>query len=60
MTINNQTLITSLAKKRRIYSAEFKQQIVQACNAYQHYHIDTEESCRIHEHELSFDVLQVI
>ena len=33
MTTNNQTSIASLAKKRRTYSAEFKQQIVQACKA---------------------------
>ena len=33
MTTNNQTSIVSLAKKRRTYSAEFKQQIVQACKA---------------------------
>lgn len=33
MTTNHQTSIASLAKKRRTYSAEFKQQIVQACNA---------------------------
>ena len=33
MTTNHQTSIASLAKKRRTYSAEFKQQIVQACKA---------------------------
>ena len=33
MTTNNQTSITSLEKKRRTCSAEFKQQIVQACKA---------------------------
>ena len=33
MTKNHQTSIASLAKKRRTYSAEFKQQIVQACKA---------------------------
>ena len=33
MTTNHQTSIVSLAKKRRTYSAEFKQQIVQACKA---------------------------
>ena len=34
MTTNNQTSIASLAKKRRTYSAEFKQQIVQAIMEY--------------------------
>ena len=33
MTTNNQTSIASLTIKRRTYSAEFKQQIVQACKA---------------------------
>lgn len=33
MTSNHQISIASLAKKRRTYSAEFKQQIVQACKA---------------------------
>ena len=33
MTTNHQTSIAYLAKKRRTYSAEFKQQIVQACKA---------------------------
>ena len=33
MTTNHQRSIASLAKKRRTYSAEFKQQIVQACKA---------------------------
>ena len=33
MTTNHQTSIASLAKKRRTYSADFKQQIVQACKA---------------------------
>ena len=33
MTTNHQTSIASLAKKRTTYSAEFKQQIVQACKA---------------------------
>jgi transposase len=33
MTTNNQTSITSLEKKRRTCSDEFKQQIVQACKA---------------------------
>ncbi|WP_334460547.1 IS66-like element accessory protein TnpA [Acinetobacter soli] len=33
MTTNHQTSIASLSKKRRTYSAEFKQQIVQACKA---------------------------
>ena len=33
MTTNHQTSIASRAKKRRTYSAEFKQQIVQACKA---------------------------
>ena len=33
MTTNHQTSIASLAKKRRTYSAECKQQIVQACKA---------------------------
>ena len=33
MTTNNQTSIVSLTIKRRTYSAEFKQQIVQACKA---------------------------
>ena len=33
MTTNNQTSIASLTIIRRTYSAEFKQQIVQACKA---------------------------
>ena len=33
MTTNNQTYIASLTIIRRTYSAEFKQQIVQACKA---------------------------
>ncbi|MEQ1278651.1 MULTISPECIES: transposase [Acinetobacter] len=33
MTTNNQTSIASFTIKRRTYSAEFKQQIVQACKA---------------------------
>ena len=33
MTTNHQTSIASLTIKRRTYSAEFKQQIVQACKA---------------------------
>ncbi len=33
MTTNNQTSIEKKKKKRRTYSAEFKQQIVQACKA---------------------------
>ena len=33
MTTNHQTSVVSLTKKRRTYSAEFKQQIVQAYKA---------------------------
>ncbi len=33
MTTNNQTSIASLTIKRETYSAELKQQIVQACKA---------------------------
>ena len=33
MTTNHQTSIASLAKKRRTYNAEFKEQMDQACKA---------------------------